>query len=103
MKNELKQLYRKDRELALKVAKVLGYKIKAAKDDKPVAKNQKTAEKSWLREIRDDIKHIGVMINSFKAPDNFDAMASYLKDIRESSMLISKAEKKLDKVKFIKR
>jgi len=40
MKNEIKQLYRKDKKLALKVAKVLGYKIKVVALDEKKAKNK---------------------------------------------------------------
>jgi len=39
MKNELKQLYYKDKDLAIKVARVLGYKIKSDINDKELKNN----------------------------------------------------------------
>lgn len=43
MKNELKQLYKKDKKLALEVAKVLGYRINAKEDVKQVLSRVKRA------------------------------------------------------------
>jgi len=69
MKNELKALYLKDKALALKAAKVLGYRI-TAKSFTNIIKDMPYEELS--PEIQTDLKKIGWKPNSIKTISFYD-------------------------------
>jgi len=58
MKNELKLLYKKNPKLALQVAKVLGYRIKADPAPK-VSKGKKIRVLNWQNGLPDMLKVVG--------------------------------------------
>jgi len=88
MKNELKQLYRKNPDLAFKVARVLGYKIKAVEN---VAEEYKKAKKGIVDVLTVINKKLSMHSNLFKKDrsSNMD----FVKDLNKLKGMLEKGSK----------
>ena len=58
MKNEIKTLYKKDSKLAEEVARILGYKVRAAKLNKPLVKRVQQSILKAKHLVRDSIDEL---------------------------------------------
>jgi len=90
MKNELKQLYKKDKKLAIEAAKVLGYKInvKAVENLADVYKKTKKTVRDAIINIQ---KRLSIHSSLFKKHGSSDSV--FVSDLEQLNKLLEKASK----------
>lgn len=84
MKNELKQLYKKDQKLALEVAKVLGYRIKVKADDMDVVNDVKNLIKGYLALVDAMEKHDNIIKTNIKHFSNAVEVGNAWKNMKKA-------------------